>query len=143
MARANEAVAALLQEYADLLSITGTPEFRVRVYEKAARAVSGHHADVSTLDLQQLQQIPGVGKSIADKVAEFIAHGRVDAVEKLQGEDPRGVRALTAIPGLGPKKAMHLHTELGIASLADLERAIDDGELAELRGFGAGAPCGS
>ena len=50
MARANETVAALLQEYADLLAITGGDAFKPRVYEKAARAVAGHSVDVTGLD---------------------------------------------------------------------------------------------
>jgi len=136
MARSNEAVAALLQEYADLLSITGGEAFKTRVYERAARAVGGHHADVSTLDVTSLQEIPNVGKSIADKIVEYRDTGQVAAIEKLRAKIPPGVRALTAIPGLGPKKAMVLYTELGISSVDGLVTAINDGALADLRGFG-------
>jgi len=77
MPRANDSVAALLNEYADLLSITGGEAFKARSYEKAARAVAGHHADVATMDLPALQQIPSVGKSIAEKVVEFLTTGRI------------------------------------------------------------------
>src|ERR671934_393400 len=72
MARPNEEVAALLQEYADLISITGGDAYKTRAYEKAARAVGGHHADVSRLDLKGLQGIPNVGKSIAEKIGEYL-----------------------------------------------------------------------
>ncbi len=136
MARANEVVAALLDEYADLLSITGGEAFKARVYEKAARAIGGHHADVAKLDVKELQQIPNVGKSIAEKVVEYFASGQIQAVEKLRAKIPAGVRALTAIPGLGPKKAMILYEELQISSVPDLEEAIGEGLLAGLRGFG-------
>jgi DNA polymerase (family 10) len=137
MARANESVAALLEEYADLLSISGGEAFKARVYEKAARAIAGHHVDVATLDVKALQQIPNVGASIAEKVVEFLTTGQVQAVEKLRLKIPAGVRAMTAVPGLGPKKAMILYQELGISSIDDLEAALAAGHLSGLRGFGA------
>ncbi|HEX6869732.1 MAG TPA: DNA polymerase/3'-5' exonuclease PolX [Micromonosporaceae bacterium] len=136
MARANETVAALLQEYADLLSITGGEAYKARVYEKAARSVAGHYADVSTLDLKELQQIPNVGKSIAEKIIEFYTHSQIEAVEQLRARIPAGVRALTAVPGLGPKKAMALYEERHIASLDELAEAIEAGRLTGMRGFG-------
>jgi DNA polymerase (family X) len=137
MARANEAVAALLQEYADLISITGGEAFKARVYEKAARAINGHPADVRGLDLKGLQAIPNVGKSIAEKVVEYLADNKIEAMEELRAKIPPGVRELTVVPGLGPKKAVILYEELGIATVAELEEAIRDGRLSGLRGFGA------
>ncbi|MPZ26945.1 MAG: DNA polymerase/3'-5' exonuclease PolX [Micromonosporaceae bacterium] len=137
MARPNEVVAALLQEYGDLISITGGQAYRVRVYDRAARSIAGYHVDVSTLDRDGLQEIPNVGGTIADKVIEYLHTGEVRAVERLRAKVPRGVRELTAIPTLGPRKAMLLYQELGVSSVAELARAIDDGKLAELRGFGA------
>ncbi|MCI3271362.1 DNA polymerase/3'-5' exonuclease PolX [Streptomyces cylindrosporus] len=136
MARSNDEVAALLQEYADLISITGGDAFRARVYEKAARAVGGHHADVSTLDLKGLQEIPNVGKSIAQKVREYVDSGSVSAVEELRARIPAGVRRLTAIPTLGPKKAMAVYEELGISSVDELADAIHEERLRDLKGFG-------
>ncbi|MGW3140341.1 DNA polymerase/3'-5' exonuclease PolX [Streptomyces sp. NPDC001139] len=136
MARSNDEVAALLQEYADLISITGGDAFRARVYEKAARAVGGHHADVAGLDLKGLQQIPNVGKSIAQKVREYVDHGSVTAVEELRAKIPAGVRRLTAIPTLGPKKAMAVYQELGISSVDELADAIHAERLRDLKGFG-------
>jgi DNA polymerase (family 10) len=137
MARANEAVAALLQEYADLLSITGGDAFKARVYEKAARAVNGHPTDVASLDLKGLQQVPNVGKSIAEKIVEYLASGRIEAMEQLRAKIPPGVRELTAVPGLGPRKAVILYEELGIDTVTELEDAIREGRLSGLRGFGA------
>jgi DNA polymerase (family 10) len=137
MARPNDVVAGLLQEYADLLSITGGEAFKVRVYERAARAVAGHHADVSTLDVAALQEIPNVGKAIAEKISEYFETGTIRVVEKLRGTVPAGVREMTAIPGLGPKKAMQLYQERGVSSVDELVEALDDGRLDGLRGFGA------
>ncbi|MFE0512773.1 DNA polymerase/3'-5' exonuclease PolX [Streptomyces sp. NPDC058964] len=136
MARSNAEVAALLQEYADLISITGGDAFKARVYEKAARAIGGYHADVATLDAKGLRQIPGVGKSIAEKVAEYFRTGGVHAVEELRARIPDGVRQLTAIPTLGPRKALALYEELGISSVDELTHAIHDEKLRDLKGFG-------
>ncbi|MGW1744255.1 DNA polymerase/3'-5' exonuclease PolX [Streptomyces sp. NPDC002092] len=136
MARSNDEVAALLQEYADLISITGGDAFKARVYEKAARSVGGHHADVATLDLKGLQQIPNVGRSIAQKVLEYFDHGSVLAVEELRAKIPAGVRRLTAIPTLGPKKALTVYEELGISSVEELADAIHEERLRDLKGFG-------
>ncbi|RSM80975.1 DNA polymerase/3'-5' exonuclease PolX [Kibdelosporangium aridum] len=136
MVRSNDEVGALLQEYADLLSITGGEAFKVRVYEKAARAVSGHHQDVSTLAASELRQIPNVGKSIADKIAEYFRSGRMPAIEELRAKVPAGVRELTTIPTLGPKKALQLHERLGVSSVDQLQAAIETEKLRDLKGFG-------
>ncbi|HEX6498861.1 MAG TPA: DNA polymerase/3'-5' exonuclease PolX [Micromonosporaceae bacterium] len=136
-ARRNDEVADVLQEYADLLSITGGEPFKSRVYEKAARSVAGYHADVSTLDVAGLREIPNVGASIADKIEEYLHTGRIEAVEKARATIPAGVRELTRIPTLGPKKAMVLYEQRGIASIDELADAIRAGHLDDLRGFGA------
>ena len=137
MARVNDDVAALLQEYADLLAITGGDTHRLRSYERAARSVAGHHEDVSTLDLKGVQSIPNVGKSIAEKIREYVDTGEVAAVEEVRGEIPGGVRQLTAIPGLGPKRAMALYQELGVVTVDELVEAVQAGKLRGLKGFGA------
>ena len=137
MARANDAVAELFQEYADLIAITGGEAFRARVYEKAARSIAGYPGDVAKLDRTALEQIPNVGGSTAGKIQEYLSTGRIEAVEKLRGRIPAGVRELTRIPGLGPKRAVALYEELGVGSVADLVTAIEDGRVAQLRGFGA------
>jgi DNA polymerase (family X) len=137
VARSNEQVAELLQEYADLISITGREPFKVRVYEKASRAVGGFPEDISGMDAEALRRIPGVGSHTADKIVEFLRTGKVTAIEQLRAEVPAGVLELMRIPTLGPKKAMTLYSDLGISSLAELREAIAAGKLAGHRGFGA------
>lgn len=136
MPRPNDEVAALLAEYAELISITGGDAFKARVYSRAARAIRGHCADVSKLGAGQLRQIPGVGKSIADKVAEYFATGSVKVVEELRAGIPAGVREMTAIPALGPIRALQLNAELGIGSVGELTEAVKAGRLRDLKGFG-------
>jgi DNA polymerase (family 10) len=137
MARTNDVVAALLREYAELLAITGGDPFRARNYEKAAKAVGGYAGDIDGLAEAALTAIPGVGKSIAAKIAEYQAAGAIAALEELRGKVPPGVRELTKVPGLGPKRAMQLSRELGVASVADLDEAVKQGRLRNLAGFGA------
>lgn len=136
MARPNDEVEALLQEYADLLSITGGDAFKARAYEKAARAIGGHHEDVSKLDVGALRRIPGVGRSIAEKVAEYFDTGSVRDIDEVREKIPAGVRQLTAIPTLGPKKAALLYHDLGIASVDELVDAIHRERLRDVKGFG-------
>jgi DNA polymerase (family 10) len=136
MGRANEDFAALLWEYADLIMITGGDAFRARNYEKAARSVAGYSGDISQLDAAGLRQIPGVGKSIAEKIGEFTATGSISALEELRADVPDGVREMTRIPALGPKRALQLYRELQVSSISELTEAIKAGRLAGLKGFG-------
>ncbi|WP_327281761.1 MULTISPECIES: DNA polymerase/3'-5' exonuclease PolX [unclassified Streptomyces] len=136
MARANERVEALLQEYADLIAISGGDAFKARAYEKAARAVGGHPADVAGLDAKALREIPHVGRSIADKIVEYLGTGRVPDIEASRAAVPAGVRELTAIPGLGPRKALVLYEKLGISSVEQLQEAVRQERLRDLKGFG-------
>jgi DNA polymerase (family X) len=136
MPRANEDVEALLQEYSDLISISGGDAFKARAYEKAARAVGGYHGDVEKLDLKGLQSIPNVGKSIAVKIQEYLETGVIRALEDLRSEIPDGVRSMLAIPTLGPKKAMVLFDEMKISSMEELLDALHEHKLQDLKGFG-------
>src|SRR5262249_36439237 len=137
MPRANEVVAALLQEYADLLQISGGDPFRARNYEKAAKSVAGYSGDVDLMDEVTLRQIQGVGTSIATKIVEYQQTGTIAALEELRAGVPDGVREMTKIPALGPKRAFQLYHELGISSVSELSAAIDEGRLRDLRGFGS------
>ncbi len=137
MAWVNEEVAGLLREYAELIQITGGDVFRARNYEKAARSVRGWADDVGQLDANGLRAIPGVGASIAAKITEFLATGRIAALEELRARIPDGVLELTRVPGLGPKRALQLSRELGVSSVDDLAAAITAGRLEGLAGFGA------
>jgi DNA polymerase (family 10) len=136
MPRTNDEVAELLQEYSDLISIAGGAAYKARAYEKAARSVAGYHGDVAGLDEKGLGAIPNVGKSIAEKIREYLETGEIRALEELRTRVPDGVRSLMAIPSLGPKKAMKLYEELRIASPEELLDAVHEHRLRGLPGFG-------
>ncbi|WP_424530985.1 DNA polymerase/3'-5' exonuclease PolX [Sphaerisporangium viridialbum] len=134
MGRANDEAAAALEEYAELFAMNGGDAFRVRSYQKAAKAIAGFPEDISQVDVRR---VPGVGEAIAKKMEEFLQRGSFRQLDDLRLQVPDGVRKLTRIPSLGPKKAVFLFQELGIASPEALAEAIRAGRLAGLRGFGA------
>jgi DNA polymerase (family 10) len=136
MPRQNEDVADLLQEYADLISISGGDAYKVRAYEKAARSVGGYARDIDALDLKGLEAIPNVGKSIAEKIGEYLETGTISSVDELRAVVPDGVRSLLSISTLGPKKAMVIHEELKVASMEELLDALHDHRIRDLKGFG-------
>jgi DNA polymerase (family X) len=137
MPRANDEVAELLREYADLLQITGGDAFRARNYEKAAKSIAGFSGDVSQFDEAGLRKIAGVGKSIATKIVQYQQTGTISQLDELRVKIPESVRTMTRIPALGPKRAFQLYTDLGIHSIDELEAAIEEGRLRDLKGFGA------
>jgi DNA polymerase (family 10) len=137
MAWFNEEISGLLREYAELTQITGGDVFRARNYEKAARSVRGWADDIGQLDVKALRAIPGVGASIAAKIAEYRETGSIRALDELRATIPSGVLELTRVPGLGPKRALQLNRDLGVESVDDLAAAIKAGRLDGLAGFGA------
>jgi histidinol phosphatase-like PHP family hydrolase len=137
MASANDDAAAMLREYAELLSITGGDPFRARNYEKAAKAVAGYPGDLAAVPDPALTKIPGVGSSIAGKIAEYRRTGTVAALDELRAKVPSGVLQIAKVPGVGPKRALQLSRELGVGSIADLDAAVRAGRLRGLSGFGA------
>src|SRR4030095_5267599 len=137
MAWGNEELARLFSEMSELLVLTGDTGFRVRAYDRGARALSGYGADLSTLSERELAAIPGVGKAIAAKVREYLDTGRGAQLEELRAEVPPGLRALVRVPGLGPAKARLVHERLGVSSPEELAEAVAAGKVAGLPGMGA------
>jgi DNA polymerase (family 10) len=127
-----------LQEIATLLQLTNANSFKVRAYENAARTLAGLGDDLGRLlESGALVSLPGIGASIAEKVATFVRTGRLPYLDELRAQVPPGLLELLRIPGLGPKKALALHDGLEIGDIAALEAACRDGRIAVLRGFGA------
>jgi DNA polymerase (family 10) len=137
MPRANDAVEAMLIEYADLLSILFEDPYKPRAYEKAARAVGGYPVNLEGKDLPEILKVPSVGRSIGEKIHEFLTTGTLAELDALREKIPPGVRDLMSIPGLGPKKAMVLHRELGVGTVDELVAAIEQDRVAALPRFGA------
>jgi histidinol phosphatase-like PHP family hydrolase len=136
MASINEEVAALLREYAELLGLTGGDPFRARNYEKAAKSVGGYPDDIGAIPDAGLTRIPGVGSSIAAKIAEYRRTGTIKVVDDLRAKVPPGALLLAKVPGVGPKRALQIASELGVASVGELAEAVRSGRLRGVAGFG-------
>lgn len=132
----NEEIAGLFAELAELYQLQGETGFRVRAYDRAARALSGYGADLTTLSEQELAAIPGVGKASAAKVREYLATGRIGKLDELRAATPPGLRLLLRVPGLGPRKARLLFEQLGVGSAEELAAAVAAGRVAGLPGMG-------
>ena len=130
----NREVAKVFQDIADLLELKGENVFKIRAYQKAARAVEHYPRELEAMidEGENLHSIPGVGEAIAKKTTELITTGRLGYYENLKAEFPQGITNLLAIPGIGPKTASKLSTELGISSVDGLEQAINDGRVAKV-----------
>lgn len=115
--------------------------FKPRAYEKAAGAVEGLEEEVSEIyergGLKALEEIPGVGVSIAEKIEEFIRTGKVKYYEGLRKKMPVDLGDLSRVEGLGPKSIKKLYEELRVSNLTELEKAAKAGKIAKLEGFGA------
>ena len=136
MASTNEEVARLLREYAELLGLSGGDMFRVRSYEKAAKAVAGCPDDLGAVAEAALTKVPGVGKSVAAKIAEYRRTGTIQAVDELRAKLPPGALLLSKVPGVGPKRALQIAGDLGVTSVDELAEAIRGGRLRGVPGFG-------
>jgi DNA polymerase (family X) len=133
----NAELAAHFDELADLYELDGAVVYRVAAYRSAAKAI--REAGVSVADLARegrAEELRGVGKTIAEKIAAVLETGTIPAAEKLRAKYPPGLVAITRLPGIGPKRARRLFDELGICTIDELRGACAAQRLREVRGFG-------
>lgn len=136
----NEEVAEKLDEVAVLLQEQGGNPYRARAYRNAAVTVRQLPRPITRLyaarGLPGLEELAGIGESIARSIQELLLRGRLPLIDQLRVEsNPVGL--FSTVPGIGPKLAMRLHEELQLGTLEDLEAAAHDGRLALLPGFGS------
>ncbi len=135
----NAEIARVMREIAVFLDMDGVP-FKPRAYEKVAYAIEAVDEPVAAIykrgGIKAVEEIPGVGKSIAEKIVELIETGRLPYYDELRKKTPVDVAALTAIEGLGPKNIKTLYQELRVRTVADLEKAALAGKIRELPHFG-------
>jgi DNA polymerase (family 10) len=130
-------IARILDEIGVLLSVQGENPFKIRAYHNAARAIENLDQDLTTLVREGLlEEIPGIGESIAEKVTILIRSGKLPYYEKLKKSMPASLLDLLKIPGLGAKKVKILFEKLKIKTLEELTDACKEGKIAKLRGFG-------
>ena len=135
----NDEVAALLEEFADLLAATGV-EYKPTAYRRAAENVREHTAPIENLAGEgedAVAEIDRVGDAIASKIVEYFETGEIEELEALRSDLPVDMDALTAVEGVGPKTVGSLYEALGITTLDELEAAAEAGEIRAVSGFGA------
>jgi DNA polymerase (family 10) len=124
----------------DLLEIKGEIVYKTLAYRKAAESYATLGRDVNDIykdaGLKGLQEIPGVGKAIAEKTEELLTTGKLEYLEKLKKEIPGELAELLRIPDLGPKKVSMFYRELGITTIDQLKEAATTGKLRTLPKMG-------
>jgi DNA polymerase (family 10) len=132
----NAEIAQRLKEIRTLMEFAGEPFFKFMAYERAAETIENAAPLADVIAGGRLQELPGVGKSIAGRIAELCATGTCDFLEDLRSRFPSTLIDVLGVQGVGMKTAQMLYAQLGVASLADLERAIAAGALDDLPRFG-------
>ena len=134
----NAEIAVLFEEIADLLELQQANPFRVRAYRQAASTLSAWPEQMSDLAAQgrPFDELPGIGKDLAGKIAEILARGGCGQLDRLRASFPRCIAELLNISGLGPRRVHTLYHELGISSPAQLLDATREGHIRHLSGFG-------
>jgi DNA polymerase (family 10) len=130
-------VAAILEDVANLMELTGENPFKVRAYQNAARAISSLEEPLDELVASgRLASVPGLGETLVQRIQELVQTGHMAYYEDLQARVPEGLRTMLRIPGLGPKKVRAIYDQLGITTIPELQAAAMEGRIAQLPGFG-------
>ncbi len=127
-----------LDKLADLLEIEGANAFRVRAYRNAARLIESLPRSVADMVAanEDLAELPGIGAALAQKLKEIVATGHLAALEQEAKHIPAALSDLLKIPGLGPRRVHELFVNLKITDVKSLDRAVREGKLQALPGFG-------
>lgn len=136
----NFQIANILKEIGEYLVMKGELIFKVKAYEKAGEAIESLSESLSEIyrkgGLKALEEIPGVGTSIAEKIEELLKTGHLKYYEKLKKKTPVSLSELSGVEGLGPKSILKLYEELDIKNLKELEKAAREGKIGKLDDFG-------
>jgi DNA polymerase (family 10) len=134
----NPDVAAQFDLLADLMEIGGEDAFRVIAYRRAATRIRETAGPVAQLALDgRAKELPGIGKTIEEKIVQIVDHGEIEALTKRRAQIPDGVVQFMRLPGLGPKTAARIWRELGVTTLDELRSAAEQERLRTLAGLGA------
>jgi DNA polymerase (family 10) len=133
----NATFARIFYEIAAMVELKGESPFKSRAYRTAADTFANLGEDVKQVWREgRLDELPGVGKAITEKVDELMRTGKLRFYDRLTTEVPPALIALIDIPHVGAKTAMLLYKTLGIQGIADLEKALDDGRIFQVPGIG-------
>lgn len=130
----NVEIARILDEIADLLEIQGVP-FKPVAYRRAAETVNSTSIPLQDLKPSEIIKLPGIGRSITNKIVELNSTGHLEYFEKLRRECPIDFESLLTVEGIGPKTVKLLYQSLGIKDLDDLEEMAQHHQLRRIRGM--------
>jgi len=135
----NKEIAKIFNEISGFLAMDKVP-FKPFAYEKAAVVLASLNEDVSQIyqqgGIKALEELPGVGESMAKKIVEYLKTGKIKYYQGLKKMTPINLAEISEVEGLGPKKTKILYEKLGIRNLKELESAAKKGKIAPLFGFG-------
>jgi DNA polymerase (family 10) len=112
-----------------LMEFAGEPFFKFMAYERAAETLENAPPVAQLLASDDLVALPGIGKTIAARIREIVETGTSSYYEELAAKYPPTLLEVLGVSGIGMKTAQALFDQQGIATLADLERAVDAGAL--------------
>ncbi len=139
MNKTNRELVQIFQRMGEIYELKGdNNQFRIRAYENASRVLDSMAEDVKDIweRGEKLEELHGIGASIAKKIVEYIQTGKIKKYEELKQEIPDDFFELLKVEGLGPKKLQRLRKELNVHSKQDLIEALESGKVAALEGFG-------
>jgi DNA polymerase (family 10) len=133
----NAEIATAFDELAVLYELDGAVKYRVLAYSTAAKAIRESPISVAELAVEgRATEIPGVGKTLAEKIDALLNKGEIPAAVKLKAKFPPTLIEVTRVPGLGAKTAKRLYDELEICSLEDLKAAAEGERIRDVKGLG-------
>jgi len=134
----NSEIATIFDHVADLLEIEDANRFRVRAYRNAADTIRdlGRSLEDMLEEGADLSDLPDIGEDLADKIAKIVRTGQLPLLEEISDDVPEAIVKATRIPGIGPKRARALFKALDLSSVDDLRDAAEEGDIAEIEGFG-------
>ncbi len=135
----NKEIAKIFYGIASYLEMDGVA-FKPYAYQKVALVLEAMEEDVGEIykkgGIKALEEIPGVGKNIAEKIEEYLKTGKIKYYEQWKSRLPLNLEEITSVEGVGPRKAKVLYQKLNIRNLKDLERAAKSHKISPLFGFG-------
>jgi DNA polymerase (family X) len=138
MSNRNQEIIDQLRELVELTIIDegGAQSFRARAYENAIIELESVRSDIASMTQKELVALDGVGKSIAQKIREYLDTGTIAKRDALRAKYPREFLELTRVPGLGPKTMKLLRDQLGVENVADLRADLAAHRVRELPRMG-------
>ncbi len=134
----NAAIADALDELGDLYELDGAIVHRVLAYRNAAKTVREASLSVAALARAgRATELQGIGATLQQKIITLLDTGTTPSTERMRAQFPSGLIAITRLPGLGPKRARLMFTELGIDSPEKLREAALAQRLRDVKGLGA------